>query len=82
MWSASNAAAALAAWRSKRVMSGVVTLVMAVLVVLWYSFTDALPQELVTYTPQIVTLIVLAFASQRLRPPKADGLVWRKGQRE
>ena len=76
------AAAAFTAWRSKKIVSGVVTFVVAVLVVLWYSFTDALPQELVTYTPQIVTLLVLALASQRLRPPKADGLVWRKGQRE
>ncbi len=76
------AAAALNAWRSKRIMSGVVTLVVTVLVVLWYALTDSLPQELVTYTPQLVTLLVLALASQRLRPPKADGLVWRKGQRE
>ncbi len=31
-------------------------------------------------TPYLATLIVLAFASQRLRMPKADGLVYRKGE--
>jgi simple sugar transport system permease protein len=31
-------------------------------------------------TPYLVTLVVLAFSSQRLRPPAADGLPWRKGQ--
>ncbi|MHA3702960.1 ABC transporter permease [Jatrophihabitans sp. YIM 134969] len=76
------AAGAFRAWRAKRIMPGVVTIVLAGLVVVWYLVTDSLPQELVTYTPQFVTLLVLAFASQRLRPPKADGLVWRKGQRE
>ena len=75
-------AAAVNAWRTKRIKAGIVTVVVAVLVIAWYSLTDALPQELVTYTPQLVTLLVLALASQRLRPPKADGLVWRKGQRE
>ena len=30
-------------------------------------------------TPYVITLLVLAFASQRLRPPAADGQVYRKG---
>ena len=41
---------------------------------------DDVPIELVTYTPQIITLLVLALASQRLRMPAADGIPWRKGQ--
>ena len=75
-------AGAFRSWRAKRLLPGILTVVVAGLVLLWYSITDSLPQELVTYTPQLVTLLVLALASQRLRPPKADGLVWRKGQRE
>jgi simple sugar transport system permease protein len=34
----------------------------------------------VPYTPYIITLLVLAIASQRLRMPAADGIPWRKGQ--
>lgn len=55
-------------------------LLVAVLVLLWFLFTDSLPGQLVTYTPQIVTLLVLSLASQRLRMPAADGLPYRKGQ--
>jgi simple sugar transport system permease protein len=33
-------------------------------------------------TPYVVTLLVLAVATQRLRPPAADGKPWRKGQVE
>jgi ABC-type uncharacterized transport system permease subunit len=38
-----------------------------------YAAIDAVPQQLIPYTPYLVTLIVLAVASQRLRPPAADG---------
>ncbi|SOD71980.1 nucleoside ABC transporter membrane protein [Jatrophihabitans sp. GAS493] len=60
--------------------TGIICIVLGVLVYLWYHFTDTLPIELTTYTPQIVTLLVLALASQRLRMPAADGLPWRRGQ--
>jgi ABC-type uncharacterized transport system permease subunit len=33
----------------------------------------------VSYAPHMVTLAVLAVASQRLRMPAADGLVYRRG---
>ncbi|MBL7500180.1 ABC transporter permease [Frankia sp. CNm7] len=46
----------------------------------WYAGTDSLPGQVVTATPYVTTLLVLAFASQRLRPPKADGLVYRRGE--
>jgi simple sugar transport system permease protein len=45
----------------------------------WYSVTDELPRELIPYFPHITTLLVLVFASQRLRMPAADGQVWRRG---
>lgn len=45
----------------------------------WYSVTDELPRELIPYFPHITTLLVLVFASQRLRMPAADGRIWRRG---
>ncbi|WP_375480083.1 ABC transporter permease [uncultured Jatrophihabitans sp.] len=64
----------------RRVKQGVVALVFAALVLIWYLTTDSIPDEFATYSPQIITLFVLALASQRLRMPAADGLPWRRGQ--
>ena len=47
---------------------------------LWYLVVDEVPSQLVTFTPHLVTLLVLAVASQRLRPPAADGQPYRRGQ--
>jgi simple sugar transport system permease protein len=47
---------------------------------LWYSAVDSVPSQLVGFTPHLVTLVVLAVASQRLRPPAADGQPYRRGQ--
>lgn len=46
---------------------------------LWWALTDSVPRDLTSLTPYVVTLLVLAFAAQRLRPPKADGEIYRKG---
>jgi simple sugar transport system permease protein len=40
---------------------------------------DELPEGIVSFTPHLITLLVLSLASQRLRMPKADGLVYRRG---
>jgi simple sugar transport system permease protein len=45
-----------------------------------YWTNDTLPSDLIPYTAHFVTLIVLAVASQRLRPPKADGQPYRRGE--
>ncbi|WP_236796800.1 ABC transporter permease [Amycolatopsis sp. GM8] len=45
-----------------------------------YWSNDTLPGDLIPYTAHVVTLIVLAVASQRLRPPKADGARYRRGE--
>lgn len=45
----------------------------------WYATTDELPREFIPYFPHVTTLLVLVFASQRLRMPAADGKVWRRG---
>ncbi|MBO0849008.1 MAG: ABC transporter permease [Pseudonocardia sp.] len=44
-----------------------------------YYVADTVPREFATYAPQLVTLVVLAVAAQRLRPPAADGLEYRRG---
>jgi len=46
----------------------------------WYGTSDAIPREFLSFTPHIVTLLVLTFATQRLRPPAADGVPYRKGE--
>ncbi|GAA1751945.1 MULTISPECIES: ABC transporter permease [Streptomonospora] len=51
-----------------------------VVVLVVYFATDSLPGQLVTYSPHIATLLVLALASQRLRPPASVGRQWRKGR--
>ena len=47
---------------------------------LWFLQTDSVPNEFIAMTPYVVTLLVLAFATQRLRMPAADGLQYRKGE--
>lgn len=46
----------------------------------WWAVTDEVPRQFVFFTPHVTTLVVLAFAAQRLRMPAADGLRYRKGQ--
>jgi general nucleoside transport system permease protein len=64
----------------RRMVSGVVTLVLAALVGVWYAVTDEVPTDLISAAPYVVTLVVLTVASQRLRMPTADGQVYRRGQ--
>ncbi|WP_232663968.1 ABC transporter permease [Pseudonocardia sp. TRM90224] len=45
-----------------------------------YFTIDTVPREFATYAPQLVTLLVLAAASQRLRPPAAAGVEYRRGE--
>ena len=44
-----------------------------------YFAIDEVPSDFTPMTPYVVTLLVLAFASQRLRMPAADGQIYRKG---
>ena len=59
--------------------AGLVSIGLAVLVGVWYFTTDEIPVEFVQAVPYVTTLVVLALASQRLRPPAADGLPYRRG---
>ena len=44
-----------------------------------YFLIDEVPGDFSRMTPYVITLLVLAFASQRLRMPAADGQIYRKG---
>ncbi len=59
--------------------AGIGSIVFAAAFLAWYLLTDVVPREFTTMAPYITTLLVLAFASQRLRMPAADGQVYRKG---
>jgi len=64
----------------RRIPLAVAGVVLALAFFLWYLAVDAVPSQLVGFTPHLVTLLVLAVASQRLRPPAADGQPYRRGQ--
>jgi len=66
--------------RNHRRIQGGLAIVAAVLTGIWYAATDVVPAELTGMTPYVTTLLVLAFASQRLRMPAADGQIYRKGE--
>jgi len=72
---------ALSAWRFYRAQrtQGAVFAVLGGLFLLWFLSTDEVPREFTGMTPYLATLLVLAFAAQRLRMPKADGQIYRKG---
>jgi simple sugar transport system permease protein len=64
----------------RRIVGAAVTVVTGVVFLFWYATTDTLPEPITNMTPYVTTLLVLAFASQRLRMPAADGLPYRRGQ--
>jgi general nucleoside transport system permease protein len=63
----------------RQFIGGTISLAVAVLAAYYYSITEKVNNQLVFITPYVVVLIVLAFSSQRLRPPAWDGRPWRKG---
>ncbi|OIV37178.1 ABC transporter permease [Mangrovactinospora gilvigrisea] len=72
----------LALWNGyrRRYLRAGIGLAIGALVVVWFTATKSLPAEFLVVTPHITTLLVMGLASQRLRMPKADGLVYRRGQ--
>lgn len=46
----------------------------------WYLNSDTLPDVVINVLPFVIVLLVLIFFAQRLRPPAADGLRFRKGE--
>ena len=66
--------------RQGKPVVGVVTVILGILSAVWFLGVTRVSNEFTGMTPYVATLLVLAFASQRLRPPAADGQVYRKGE--
>jgi general nucleoside transport system permease protein len=64
----------------RRINWGLLVGVIAAGAFFWYATSDKIPNQFVYMTPYVVTLVVLAVASQRLRPPAAEGRPYRRGQ--
>lgn len=64
----------------KKYVAAVLTLAVGVLMFTWYAVTDQVPNQVVSATPYVITLLVLALSAQRLRMPRANGMPYRKGQ--
>ncbi|MDX6226978.1 MAG: ral nucleoside transport system permease protein [Frankiales bacterium] len=64
----------------RQFVQALVSAAVAVAFALWFSLSTVVPSGIVSFTPHITTLLVLALASQRLRPPAADGVPYRKGE--
>ena len=66
-------------FKSGKQIGAVIALVTAGFTLWFYFAVDELPGQLVTMTPYIATILVMALASQRLRMPAADGIPYRRG---
>jgi simple sugar transport system permease protein len=71
---------ALRALLKRRHGSAVLLASSSAVVLWWYAVTDEVAGELPPITPHLVTLLVLVFATSRLRMPAANGLRYRRGQ--
>ncbi len=72
-------ALALVQLRRANRRAAVVTAAMGLAVLVLYFSIDAVPRQFTTMAPYVATLLVLAFASQSLRMPAADGQTYRRG---
>jgi simple sugar transport system permease protein len=70
---------ALRKFKAGKQLSAVLSLASAGFTLWFYFAVDELPGQLVTMTPYIATILVMALASQRLRMPAADGMPYRRG---
>ena len=65
--------------RQALIVGGAAIVVAGLAFALLYFSIDEVPGDFTRMTPYLVTLLVLAFAAQRLRMPAADGQIYRKG---
>ncbi|MGY1641574.1 ABC transporter permease [Geodermatophilus sp. SYSU D00703] len=74
--------AGVAVWQAvhRRAVRAVIAAVVAAGSLVAFLTIDQLAPGLVSFTPHLTTLLVLSLASQRLRMPAADGLVYRRGE--
>ncbi|MEU7989773.1 ABC transporter permease [Streptosporangium canum] len=66
--------------RQNRARAALITGVAAIAVFVLFAMTDTIPPQFTSVTPHITTLLVLSLAAQRLRPPAANGVSYRRGQ--
>ncbi|MGE9781570.1 ABC transporter permease [Janibacter sp. G368] len=66
--------------RRQAYVQGTFAVVVGILVVVYWFLSDQVPSEVTPFAPHLTTLLVLAFASQRLRMPAANGKVYRRGE--
>ena len=71
---------ALNSLRSRKYIAALISAAVAAVMGLYYWKAEVVPTEFQFMTPYVATLLVLVFASKRLRPPAAAGKPWRKGQ--
>ena len=64
----------------QQLLGGGIAAVVAAAAFVGFLTIDVLPPGIVSFTPHLTTLLVLSLASQRLRMPQADGLVYRRGE--
>ena len=62
-------------WKGFSINIGIAGLVLA-----YFFMNKVVPDEFVTFFPNLTTILVLAFLSQRLRPPAMAGAPYRKGE--
>lgn len=66
--------------RRQRLVQGSIAIVAGIVVVILWMLTDTVVGDFTRFAPHLTTLLVLAFASQRLRMPAANGKVYRRGE--
>ena len=70
----------LNALRTRKYVAAAISGAVAIVIGIYYWQAEVVPTEFQFMTPYVATLLVLIFASKRLRPPAAEGKSWRKGQ--
>ena len=78
--SGENALTSSSTMSAALLLAGGIAAVVAVAAFVGFLTIDELPPGIVSFTPHVTTLLVLSLASQRLRMPQADGLVYRRGE--
>lgn len=71
---------AIWAIRTERRTDAILAGVLASLAAFWYFASETVPDWWTAILPFVIVLVVLVFFAQRLRPPRADGLPYRRGE--
>lgn len=71
---------AIIGYRKRRTLAASIALLFGILAAIVFATVKEVPQSLTFMAPHVITLIVLATATQRLRPPAHDGLPYHAGE--